>query len=72
MEHSLLGSELGDGREDTASVAREEDDVGWVVVANTGDLCVLDVLDGVGTNELVSIDTRNDNFMVRHTIVCFL
>lgn len=47
MEHGLLGVELGDWWEDTASIAGEEDDVGGVVIADTWDLGVLDVLDWV-------------------------
>lgn len=46
--HGLGGVELGDGREDTTSVAGEEDDVGRVAAGHAGDLGVLDVLDGVG------------------------
>jgi len=49
VEHSLLGVELGDGWEDTAGIASEEDDVGWVVVTDARNLGVLDVLDGVST-----------------------
>jgi len=45
--HGLLGAELGDGREDTTGVACEENDVGGVAAGDTGDLSVLDVLDGV-------------------------
>lgn len=48
VEHGLLGGELGDGGQDTAGVASQQDDVGGVVVALAGDLGVLDVLDGVG------------------------
>jgi hypothetical protein len=46
--HGLLGAEFGDRRENTAGVACEEDDVGGVVAGNTGNLGVLDVLNGVG------------------------
>ena len=49
VEHGLLGGELGDRGQNTASVASEQDDVGGVVVALAGDLGVLDVLNGVGT-----------------------
>lgn len=45
--HGLLGAELGDGREDTAGVTCEENDVGRVAAGDAGDLGVLDVLDGV-------------------------
>lgn len=48
MVHSLLGAELGDGRENTAGVAGEQDDVLGVTVRLAGNLGVLDVLDGVG------------------------
>lgn len=47
--HGLFGCELRDWWQDTASVASEEDDVCWVAVSDTGDLGVLDVLDGVST-----------------------
>jgi len=43
----LLGVELGDGRENTASIASQENDVGWVAVGDTGNLGVLDELNGV-------------------------
>jgi hypothetical protein len=45
--HGLLSAELGNGRKDTTGVACEENDVGWVVAGNAGNLGVLDVLDGV-------------------------
>jgi hypothetical protein len=48
VEHGLLGGELGDGGQDTAGIAGEQNDVGGVVVALAGDLGVLDVLNGVG------------------------
>ena len=48
VEHGLLGGELGDGREHTAGVAGEQDDVLGVAIRHAGDLGVLDVLDGVG------------------------
>lgn len=54
VEHGLLGGELGDGREDTASVAGKEDDVARVVVALAGELGVLDVLDRVGAAGVLS------------------
>lgn len=47
VEHGLLAVELRDWWEDTAGVAGEKDDVGWVVVGDTRDLGVLDVFDGV-------------------------
>lgn len=48
VEHGLLGGELGDGGQDTAGIAGEQDDVGGVVVALAGNLGILDVLNGVG------------------------
>lgn len=48
VEHCLGRVELGDGREDAAGVAGEEDDVLGVVVGQAGDLGVVDVLDRVG------------------------
>ena len=48
VEHRLLGSELGDGREHTTGVAGEEDDVRGMLVGDAGHLGVLNVLDGVG------------------------
>lgn len=48
VEHGLLGVELGDGRENTAGVAGEEDDVGRVGSGDARNLGVLNVLDGVG------------------------
>ncbi len=48
VEHGLGAVELGDGRENTAGVAGQEDNVGGHVGRQAGDLGVLDVLDGVG------------------------
>lgn len=48
VEHGLLRGEFRDRGQDTAGVASEEDDVGWVAGGDARDLCVLDVLDGVG------------------------
>lgn len=50
VEHGLGGVELGDGWEDTAGVAGEEDNVGWVAGGDARNLGVLDVLDGVGAS----------------------
>lgn len=54
VEHGLLGRELGDRRQHTASITGEEDDVRGMVVAQAGDLGVLNVLNGVGTRIRVS------------------
>lgn len=51
--HGLGGVELGDGREDTTSVAGEENDVGRVAAGHAGDLGVLDVLDGVSDTSVL-------------------
>jgi hypothetical protein len=48
VEHGLLGGELGDGGQDTAGIAGEQNDVAGVVVAEAGDLGVVNVLNGVG------------------------
>lgn len=53
VEHGLFGGEFGDGGEDTAGVAGEEDNVVWVAVADAGNLGVLNVLDGVGAAEIL-------------------
>lgn len=47
VEHGLGAIELGDGRQDTAGVAGQEDNVGGHVGRQARDLGVLDVLDGV-------------------------
>ena len=47
VEHGLFAVEFGNGREHAAGVAGQEDDVGWVVVGETGDFGVFDKLDGV-------------------------
>lgn len=47
VEHGLLGVKLGDWWQNTASVASEEDDVGWVAGRHARNLGVLDVLDRV-------------------------
>lgn len=66
VEHGLGAVELGDGRQDTAGVAGEEDDVGGHVVGQAGDLCVGDVLDGVGAagvlgeGDVVVVDLAGD------------
>jgi hypothetical protein len=50
VEHGLGAVELGDGRQDTAGIARQEDDVGGHVVRQAGNLGVGNELDGVGTS----------------------
>lgn len=52
--HGLLGSELGDGRQDTTGVAGEEDDVLGVLAADARNLGVLNVLDGVSATSVLS------------------
>lgn len=54
VEHGLLGGELGDWWEDTAGVAREEDDVGRVLLGDTWDQSVLDILNGVSAAGVLS------------------
>jgi hypothetical protein len=49
VEHGLLGVELGDGRQDTAGIAGEKNDVLGVTVRLAGNLGVLNVLNGVST-----------------------
>ncbi len=44
----LFGSEAGDRREDTESIAAEHDDVGWLAVGDARDLSVGNELDRVG------------------------
>jgi hypothetical protein len=51
--HGLLGAELGDRWKDTTSIAGQQDDVFGVVVGDTWDLGVLDVLDGVGATSVL-------------------
>lgn len=53
VEHGLGRVELGDGRENTAGVAGEEDNVLGVVGRQAGDLGVGDVLDGVGATSVL-------------------
>lgn len=48
VEHGLGAVELGDGRENTAGVAGQENNVGRHVVGQARNLGVGDVLDGVG------------------------
>lgn len=66
VEHGLLGGELGDGGQDTAGITGEENDVGGVVVADAGELGVLNVLDGVGATgvlgegDIVVVDNTGD------------
>jgi hypothetical protein len=49
-----LGGELGDGGKDTGGIASKKDKVLGVVVGDTGDLDVGDVLDGVSTTGVLS------------------
>jgi hypothetical protein len=49
VEHRLCRVELGDRWENSAGVAGEEDDVGWVVGGDTRDLGVVDVLNWIST-----------------------
>lgn len=66
VEHGLGAVELGDGRQDSAGVTGQEDDVGGHVVGQAGDLCVGDVLDGVGAarvlgeGDVVVVDLAGD------------
>jgi len=48
MVHDLVTVEFGDRREDTAGIASQENNVGWVVIRDTGDLGVGDKVDWVG------------------------
>lgn len=48
VEHCLGGGEFGDGREDAAGVAGEEDDVSGVGGGEAGEFGVGDVFDWVG------------------------
>jgi len=54
VEHGLGAAELGDGGEDTTSIAGEEDDVLGVVGRQARNLGVADVLDGVGAASVLS------------------
>lgn len=54
VEHSLVAVELGDGRQDTAGVACEEDDVGGRVGGEARNLGVGDVLNGVSASSVLS------------------
>lgn len=47
MEHGLFGVEFRDGRKNAASIASQEDNVARVVGANTWNLGVFDVFDGI-------------------------
>lgn len=47
MKHSLVSGELRYRREYATCIAGQENDIGWVVVGDAGDLGVLDVLDRV-------------------------
>lgn len=53
VEHGLVAVQLGDGGQDTAGVAGEEDDVGGSVGGQARDLGVGDVLDGVGASSVL-------------------
>lgn len=53
VEHGLLRGELGDGRQDAAGVAGEEDDVGRVASGEAGDLGFGDVVNWVGTSGIL-------------------
>jgi len=46
--------------QDTESITGEHDDVGWLSVGDTWDLCVLDVFNGVGASSVFS----NGNIIV--------
>ena len=48
MVHDLVTVEFGDRREDTAGIASQENNVGWVVIRDTGYLGVGDKVDWVG------------------------
>jgi len=48
MVHDLITVEFGDGWEDTAGIASQENNVGWVVIGDTRDLGVGDKVDWVG------------------------
>lgn len=54
VEHGLLRGELGNGRQDTAGITGEQNDVAGVVVADTGNLGVVDVLNRVGATGVLS------------------
>ena len=58
VEHSLGCVELGDGWQDTASVAGEKDDIGGVVGRHARNLGVVNVLDRVGAVECSSVRSR--------------
>lgn len=52
--HGLLLAKLGDRGQDTASIAGEQHNVLGVLVGDAGDLCVLNVLDGVCATGVLS------------------
>lgn len=49
MKHRLLGVEFRDWWENSSCIAGQEDNVGWMIVRNTGDLGILDIFNGVRT-----------------------
>lgn len=53
VEHGLLSGELGDRRQHTTGVASQQDDVCGVLVAQAGELGVVDVLNGVGATSVL-------------------
>jgi len=66
MIHDLVTVEFGDGREDTAGIASQENNVAWVVIGDTGDLSVGNKVNGVGAtgvfgqSGVVVIDDTSD------------
>jgi len=47
VEHGLFGVEFGDGRKDATSIAGKENNVAGMVGANTWNLGVINVFDGI-------------------------
>lgn len=52
MEHGLRRGELRDWRQDSTSIAGEEDDIRGMVGREAGHLDILDVLDWIGTEQV--------------------
>ena len=58
MEHGLSRVELGDWWKNPTCIASEQNDVAGVVLRKAWNLSVGDVLDRVGTIEIVKKNTR--------------
>jgi hypothetical protein len=51
---SLFRGQTRNGGKYTESVAREHDDVGWLPICDTGDFCIGDVFNRIGTSSVFS------------------